>query len=117
VSLAAGTTALAVYGTLAPGEEGHWVVRPIAGEWRAGTVQGWTFEITWGPAEGYPGFLAGADGLEVPVQVLISDRLDKHWHEIDRFEGDGYERVPIAVQLDDGDAIEAQIYVALTTNE
>lgn len=111
------TEALAVYGTLAPGEENHWVLRPVVGQWQPGTVRGWTFEIGWGAAEGYPGFLPDAEGNEIAVQVLVSDRLDRHWREIDDFEGPGYERQPIQVRLDDGEVIEAQIYVALTAND
>ena len=111
------TEALAVYGTLAPGEENHWVLRPVAGEWRPGTVKGWRFEVGWGPAEGYPGFLPDPDGNDVPVQVLVSERLEKHWREIDQFEGPGYERQSIAVTLDDGETVQAQIYVALTSND
>ena len=92
-------TALAVYGTLAPGETNHWVLRSIKGVWSEGTVRGYAFEITWGPVEGYPGFTADADGHEVPVQVLESDELHRHWHTIDDFEGDGYERQILPVTL------------------
>lgn len=107
-------TALAVYGTLAPGEANHWVVRGIKGIWSEGAVQGYTFEITWGPVEGYPGFIADPDGNAVTVQVLESEELDKHWHTIDDFEGDGYERRVLPVAMADGRTIDAWIYIALT---
>lgn len=110
-------TALAVYGSLRPGEPNHWVVRSIPGEWRQGTVRGWTFEITWGPAEGYDGFLPDDDGSVSEVDVLISDALSKRWREIDDFEGPGYERRMIEVTLDDATTIDAEIYVALTEIE
>ena len=106
--------ALAVYGTLAPGESNHWVVRSIGGEWVPGRVRGYQFEITWGPADGYAGFLPEPDGNDVAVMVLVSEQLDKNWHTIDDFEGDGYRREVIAVTLDDGTSIDAWIYVALT---
>lgn len=112
--MVAGPTALAVYGTLAPGETNHWVVRGIKGNWAEGTVRGYTFEITWGPVEGYLGFLADEDGNTVSVQVLESDELEKHWHTIDDFEGDGYERRVHSVTMADGRTIDAWIYVALT---
>lgn len=110
---------LATYGTLRPGEENHWVVRGIAGEWRDGTVRGWTYPLGFGPAEGYPGFTADPDGPPVAVSVLTTDpaTLDRHWREIDDFEGPGYRRVEIDVALDavpDSDApastVRAWIY-------
>ena len=43
---------MAFYGTLRPGESNHYEVRSIPGTWRTGTVRGWTYDITWGPANG-----------------------------------------------------------------
>lgn len=101
---------LATYGTLKPGEQNHWVVRTIAGTWREGTVLGWTYPLGFGPAEGYPGFTADPAGRPVPVAVLSSARLDRHWREIDEFEGPGYRRVRIDVEFDDGTVRPAWIY-------
>lgn len=108
--------ALAVYGSLAPGEPNHWVVSRIRGSWVPGTVTGYQFDITWGPADGYDGFIPDVDGAAVPVHVLLADEaeLDRHWREIDDFEGPGYERQRIDVTFDDGTVAVAQIYVALT---
>lgn len=106
--------ALAVYGTLAPGEPNHYVVRSIPGEWVPGEINGYRFEITWGPASGYPGFVLGSDGPAVAVQVLRSEVLDKHWRTIDEFEGAGYERVLATARLVDGEQVEVWIYQALT---
>lgn len=108
-----GSEALAVYGSLRPGGANHWVINRIAGEWRTGTVDGWQFEITWGPAEGYDGFIADTHGSHVEVDVLISDHLHKKWREIDDFEGPGYRRIAIEVVLDDGSTMTAQIYETL----
>ncbi|MEM7094674.1 MAG: gamma-glutamylcyclotransferase family protein [Actinomycetota bacterium] len=107
-------TALAVYGSLRPGEPNHWVVNRIRGEWRPGTVRGWAFEITWGPAEGFDGFIPDADGAQIDVDVLFSEELPKKWREIDDFEGAGYERKVVEVRLDDGSLLKASAYVALT---
>lgn len=108
------TTALAVYGSLVPGEANHWVVSRISGDWVTGTTRGYTFDITWGPADGYEGFLPDPDGGEVELSVLLSTELDKKWREIDDFEGNGYERRQLPVQLADGTVVDAHIYVALT---
>ncbi len=111
-----GSETLAVYGSLAPGETNHWVVSRIKGEWKRGTVAGHVFEITWGAAEGYLGFLPDDEGPPIDVAVLTSNELDKKWREIDDFEGPGYERRPIEVHLDSDERCDAQIYVALTDN-
>ena len=108
------TTALAVYGSLAPGESDHWVVSRIAGDWIDGVIHGYTFDLTWGPAEGYEGFVPDPDGPEMPVAVLLSTQLDSRWREIDDFEGQGYERRVLPVELEDGRTVDAHIYVALT---
>jgi gamma-glutamylcyclotransferase (GGCT)/AIG2-like uncharacterized protein YtfP len=101
---------LATYGTLMPGGANHWVVRSISGAWLDGHVLGWTYPIGFGPAEGHPGITLDPAGSRVPVAVLASDRLDKHWRDIDDFEGPGYRRIECDVSLDSGDRIRAWIY-------
>lgn len=96
-----------------PGGENHWVVSKIRGEWTSGTVRGWVFEIGWGPAEGWLGFIPDPEGQDVRVHVLLADALSKHWSQIDDFEGDGYRRVEIDVTIEDGSTRRAQIYEAL----
>ncbi len=107
-------TALAAYGSLRPGEPNHWVVNRIPGTWLPGSVRGWSFELTFGPAEGYEGFVPDPNGGKVAVDVLVSEALAKRWREIDDFEGAGYERRSMDVTLESGEVIEASIYVALT---
>jgi len=101
---------IALYGTLRPGEENHYVVRSIPGDWLHGTVRGWRYDITWGPADGYPGISLDSDGPEVAVTVLASDVLDRHLDAIDDFEGPGYRRVMTEVTLLDGQRHQAWIY-------
>ena len=114
MSTADDVTALAVYGSLAPGASSHWVVSRIAGEWVDGVINGYTFEVTWGPAEGYEGFVPDADGPAVPVAVLLSAQLDRGWREIDEFHGQGFERRIMPVLFADGRTVEANLYIALT---
>lgn len=101
---------IAFYGTLRPGAENHYVVRSIPGHWQDGSVRGWCYDITWGPAEGYPGISLDPDGPAVGVSVLASDVLDQHLDDIDRFEGPGYRRVLVDVTLADGPSQRAWIY-------
>ena len=104
------TEHLATYGTLMPGGENHWLVRNISGDWTDGHVFGWAYPIGFGPADGYPGVTLDASGPRVPVAVLSSDRLDRHWRELDEFEGPGYRRVECDVELATGDSVRAWIY-------
>ena len=104
------TERLATYGALTPGGENHWVVRNIGGDWLDGAVLGWTYPIGFGPADGDPGITLDPAGVSVPVAVLVSDHLDKHWREIDDFEGPGYRRVECDVIIDSGEQVRAWIY-------
>lgn len=104
------TEHLVLYGTLRPGEDNHWVVRAIPGRWRRGTVRGWTYEATWGSAAGYPGFTADPAGNRVPVDVLSSDELEGHWRRLDDFEGPGYRRRRIDVDLEGDGVVTGWIY-------
>lgn len=104
---------IALYGTLRRGEANHHVVAGIPGTWAAGTVRGWAYELTWGPAAGYPGLTLDPEGSAVPVDVLTADDLDRHLGRLDRFEGDGYRRVPAPITLDDGEVVEAWVYEAI----
>lgn len=90
----------------------HHEVGGIAGAWRRGTVRGWVYEITWGPAEGWEGLTLDDTGSRVEVDVIESDVLDRHLDRIDRSQGAGYRRVTTAVLLDDGSTEMAEIYEA-----
>ncbi|MDW3178744.1 MAG: gamma-glutamylcyclotransferase family protein [Acidimicrobiia bacterium] len=106
--------ALAVYGSLMPGEKNHWVLRSIEGDWVPGIARGFEFEITWGAAEGYEGFLPDDDGNHVSVMVLLSNRLDKNWRSVDEFHGEGFVRQIVPITLGDENVIHAWMYMALT---
>ncbi len=108
-------SALAVYGTLRPGEVNAFVLLDMPGRWIDGFVRGYLYEITWGPAEGYPGLTLDKGGNLVPVSVLISDRWPQDFWKTDRFEGPGYQRrVTSVVDADDRPLGKASIYEALT---
>ena len=89
--------ALAVYGTLAPGQPNHHVVAPLGGEWTGGLVEGDLFPVGWGATLGYPAFRPRAGGAAVAVQVLTSSLLAAAWPDLDHFEGPEYRRILIPV--------------------
>jgi SAM-dependent methyltransferase/gamma-glutamylcyclotransferase (GGCT)/AIG2-like uncharacterized protein YtfP len=89
---------LAVYGSLAPGEKNHDLVRDPEGRWEPGTVRGEMHEQGWGATLGFPGLRWKPDGGEIAVQLLTSALLPQRWLRLDRFEGPEYRRslVPVA---------------------
>ena len=89
--------ALAVYGTLAPGESNHHVVAAIDGRWVEGAVRGHRLEAHWRGMSGYPGFLPDPLGPLVEVLVLVSALLGRYWERLDDFEGPGYRRREVDV--------------------
>ncbi len=89
--------ALAVYGTLAPGESNHQVVADIDGHWVEAAIRGHRFTARWRDTPGYPGFRPDPDGPVVPALILVADDLPGHWDRLDGFEGPGYRRVEIDV--------------------
>ncbi len=101
---------LAVYGSLMRGESNHYEVRSITGTWTHGTVRGWKYEITWGPAEGWDGITLDPAGPLVTVDLLESDELDRHLDRLDRFEGPGYHRRTVTVVDEGGREVSAEIY-------
>lgn len=103
---------LALYGILRPGGTHHHEVRSIPGDWTTGTVRGWTYQITWGPAEGYDGITLSDDGPPVDVDILDSDELGRHLARLDDFEGPGYRRVSTSATLSDGTTVAVEIFEA-----
>ena len=117
------TEALAVYGTLMPGESNHHVVAMIRGRWHSGTVRGHLGQKTSGTYHGYPALRLDRTGPTVPVAVLVSEELTAHWERLDDFEGPEYRRVEVEVALattphgPPSGVVLAQIYEVLTQSE
>lgn len=104
------TDRLFVYGTLAPGRPNAHILADIPGTWSRATVRGTLHAEGWGAAEGYPALVPDADGDVVQGLVFASDALAAHWPRIDAFEGDGYARVVVVAQLEDGSQVDAFVY-------
>ncbi|HEX7804433.1 MAG TPA: gamma-glutamylcyclotransferase family protein [Pseudoxanthomonas sp.] len=104
------THRLFVYGSLAPGRPNAHVLAQVPGTWEAATVRGVLRQEGWGAAMGYPGIVVDERGEEVAGFVFSSEELDAHWLRLDRFEGEGYQRVPVSARLEDGSVVQAQVY-------
>lgn len=96
---------LAVYGTLAPGEDHHSVVAHIQGTWKRGWATG-----VMGRIGVYPAFQWKPHAKRIPVHVLSSSRLAHHWARLDRFEGPAYQRILTPVTMAGGKVEVANIY-------
>lgn len=97
--------AFIVYGTLGPKGPNHYFVKDIPGEWYKGIVKGKLEADGWGATQGYNGFRhADADEQqEISAAILISDSLGDHWDRLDKFEGDGYQRILAKYELENGE--------------
>lgn len=98
---------LCVYGTLRTGEENHHLMEPLNGQWHDVTYPGYFSapddsydypRIAWTPA-----------GDINPGELVISDKLPRHWAALDDFEGEDYCRLLTIVQASSGPMI-ANIY-------
>ena len=77
---------LAVYGTLAPGQQHHSELASAPGTWTSGNVHGTTESV-----HGFTALRLGREG-DVPVKILESPALPSLLSRLDAFEGDGYRR-------------------------
>ena len=102
---------LFVYGTLIPGGPNEHILTAIGGTWEPATVKGYLKEHGWGAKMGYPVIVLDEAGQDINGFIFSSNNLDKHWHELDGFEGGEYERVLAEVYWNDGNSAEAYIYV------
>jgi len=101
---------LFVYGTLGPGRPNEHILSTIGGTWEEARVIGKLYQEGWGAAMGYPAIVPGRGGDEVEGFLFSSDTIAAHWHELDAFEGEAYERVVVKVKLKDKSIIDAYLY-------
>ena len=101
---------LFIYGTLAPGRANHKVMEGISGTWETATLRGVLIQEGWGAEMGFPGIIPTEDGDEVEGFVFSSEYLENYWLMLDKFEGEGYERVLVTVRVDGVRDVEAYVY-------
>lgn len=104
--------ALIIYGTLAPGQPNHSKIEHIKGEWLKGSIKGKLVNEGWGAALGYFGFKHSPiyEQETIKAYILISDELADHWPYLDDFEGEGYRRILVKYDLENGAVGVGNIY-------
>ena len=78
---------LLVYGTLAPGESNHYMMKDIPGVWKTAYFKGIVLKKDWGKWNGYPGIILDNESDEIKGYVFSSRELKEHWDRLDNFEG------------------------------
>jgi gamma-glutamylcyclotransferase (GGCT)/AIG2-like uncharacterized protein YtfP len=104
-------TRLAIYGTLAPGRSNHGQLSELTGRWIKGAVRGRFVQSGWAAAMGFPALVLDASAPVVHLELFESPDLPMHWSRLDQFEGEGYQRVRVEVETDEG-KLPSFIYVA-----
>lgn len=105
------SSALFVYGTLAPGRPNEHVLTDVPGTWEPATVRGELLERGCGATAGFPSLVLRGDGPQVKGFLFTSAALSRHWAGLDEFEGPGYQRVLTSVTRESGDRVDAWVYV------
>ena len=101
---------LFVYGTLAPGRPNAHILAKVPGTWQKGRVCGRLLQEGWGAQQGFPGILVDDTADPVEGYVFTSRALAAEWERLDRFEGDGYQRVIAQAMLEDWQIVAACVY-------
>jgi len=101
---------LFVYGTLGPGKPNEHILKKIGGSWEKGYVLGQLHAEGWGADMGYPGIRLENQTDKIFGHIFTSNQLDKHWAELDQFEGAAYERVLTKVFIE-GHLAEVEAYI------
>lgn len=105
---------LFVYGTLCPGRSNAHILEKIGGSFEPGCVRGTLHPEGWGATYGYPAIIPDPAGEKVEGYLFHSENLPQHWMDLDDFEGEGYERVVVEVELVSGKKEKAFIYALKT---
>ena len=106
---------LFVYGTLGPGRPNAHVLEAVGGSWETAAVNGNLRNEGWGSELGYPGIELNEHCGAVEGFLFTSENLSGHWADLDKFEGEAYERVLTKVKLTDGSTVDAYIYALRAT--
>lgn len=104
------TEQLFVYGTLAPGRENAHILAKLTGTWTPATIRGHLYANGWGAALGFPAVVPDENGDLIKGFIFQSKDLNQYWQHLDEFEGEGYERMLIIAEFEDGSSTQAYVY-------
>lgn len=107
---------LFAYGTLLPNRSNeHWL-KNIGGTFTPAKIRAKILPDGWGLASGYPAILVDDGQGWVDGMVFESADLPNHWQALDDFEGAGYRRELVTVQVAD-EQVQAWAYVLNVSDE
>lgn len=95
---------LVVYGTLAPGGVNHSKLSVITGTWYDAELSGRVHE-----KDGLPYFVWDLSAPKISVKIFEGENMKQKWEELDRFEGQAYQRDWVLAALPEGFSV-ANIY-------
>jgi gamma-glutamylcyclotransferase (GGCT)/AIG2-like uncharacterized protein YtfP len=106
-----------VYGTLAPGRPNGHILANVHGTWEPATLCGHLVQDGWGAALGYPALVLDQKPTDaVSGMLFTSEALEGLWEDLDKFEGDNYQRVTVNVTMANGTQRSAQTYTLRTSS-
>ena len=101
---------LFVYGTLAPGQPNHSLLKDLSGTWQEGAIRGTLYPSGLGPTVGFPVVDLAPETSKINGLLFVSEELPRQWQMLDDFEGPGYKRVITTVFLKNNSHINAFVY-------
>ncbi|TLT00909.1 gamma-glutamylcyclotransferase family protein [Aliarcobacter cibarius] len=102
---------LFVYGTLMPNCPNAFVLENIVGKFVKASVKGKLIDAGWSASMGYPGIRLDAGNDTIHGFLFYSDNLINHWDNLDKFEGEEFERKEVIVERFDEMEVQTYIYV------
>ena len=93
---------LFVYGSLAPGESNHFILKKMDGKWEKAHVFGKLYDEGWGARMGFPGIRFDEEKERVNGYLFHFDNRKMDWDKLDEFEGDAYQRMEVPVYPESG---------------
>ena len=99
-----------VYGTLQLGMQNENILNELTGTWKKGYVRGEMVNINKGYNYGFPGVILKKNGSKIFGMIFKSNLLKKKLLELDKFEGQDYQRVITEVTMIDKKKTRAYIY-------
>jgi gamma-glutamylcyclotransferase (GGCT)/AIG2-like uncharacterized protein YtfP len=109
-------SSLAVYGSLAPGNENHHLLRGLRSAWSEGYVEAVPADRGWGVSLGFAALVWKPGAPRHRVHLLRSPDLSATWARLDKFEGADYRRLLVPVWSGTNLLGVANLYSVATTD-